>query len=119
MDHPAQVLIAKSPAKLPLQLSPHCGDNLVDFINNTSANNNTVMDYEQPSVTLYGHVRVLNNILVVPKDKPLNRVNGDFHDVLVSHNLFWGGNGENVPGENAIIADPRFKDMAKGDFHLG
>jgi len=91
----------------------------VDFINNTVVNNNTVMDYGQLSVTQCGHVRVLNNILVAPKDKPLNRVNGDFHDVLVSHNLFWGGNGESVPGDNAIVADPRFKDMAKGDFHLG
>ena len=86
---------------------------------NVDFNNNTIMDYRPLSVTLCGHVRVLNNILVAPKDKPLSRVNGDFHDVLVSYNLFWGGNGESVPGKNAIIADPRFKDMAKSDFHLG
>lgn len=90
----------------------------IDFINNTVVNNNTVMDYGQLSVTQCGHVRVLNNIIVATKDKPLNRVNGDFHDVLVSHNLFWGGNGESIPGENAIIANPLFKDVAKGDFHI-
>lgn len=95
----------------------YASDN-VDFVNNTVCNNNTVMDYGQLSVTACGHVRVLNNILVAPKDKPLNRVNGDFNDVLVSHNLFWGGNGESIAGENAITADPLFKDVAKGDFHL-
>ena len=90
----------------------------VDFINNTVANNNTVMDYGQLSVTQCGHVRVLNNILVAPKDKPLNRVNGDFHDVLLSHNLFFGGTNDIVPGDYPIIADPLFRDAAKGDFHL-
>lgn len=96
----------------------YASDN-VDFINNTVVNNNTVMDYGQLSVTQCGHVRVLNNILVAPKDKPLNRVNGDFHDVLLSHNLFFGGTKDIVPGEHAIIADPLFKDAAQGDFHLG
>ncbi len=96
----------------------YASDN-VDFINNTVCNNNTVMDYGQLSVTACGHVRVLNNILVAPTDKPLNRVNGDFHDVLVSHNLFWGGNGESIAGENAILADPLFSNAAKGDFRLG
>ncbi|MFZ4766418.1 MAG: hypothetical protein ACOYMN_15815 [Roseimicrobium sp.] len=90
----------------------------VDFINNTVVNNNTVMDYGQLSVTKCGHVRVLNNILVAPKDKPMNRVNGEFHDVFLSHNLFWGGNGESVPGENAINADPVFRDASIADFHL-
>ena len=96
----------------------YASDN-VDFINNTVVNNNTVMDYGQLSVTQCGHVRVLNNILVAPKDKPLNRVNGDFHDVLLSHNLFFGGTKDIVPGEHAIIADPLFKDAVQGDFHLG
>ena len=90
----------------------------VDFVNNTVANNNTVMDYGQLSVTACGHVRVLNNILVAPKDKPLNRVNGDFHDVVLSHNLFFGGNQDFVPGHTAIIADPLFKDAAKANFQL-
>jgi poly(3-hydroxybutyrate) depolymerase len=96
----------------------YASDN-VDFINNTVCNNNTVMDYGQLSVTQCGHVRVLNNIIVAPKDKPLNRVNGDFHDVVVSHNLFWGGDGQSVPGENAVVAAPLFSDASKGDFHLG
>ena len=91
----------------------------VDFINNTVANNNTVMDYGQLSVTQCGHVRVLNNILVAPKDKPLNRVNGDFHDVLLSHNLFFGETKDIVPGDYPILADPLFRDAAKADFHLG
>jgi len=95
----------------------YASDN-VDFINNTVVNNNTVMDYGQLSVTQCGHVRVLNNILVAPEDKPLNRVNGDFHDVLLSHNLFWGGNQDIVPGENAIIADPLFVNATKADYHL-
>lgn len=90
----------------------------VDFINNTDVNNNTVMDYGQLSVTRCDHVRVLNNILVAPKDKPLNRVNGDFHDVILSHNLFWGGNGESVPGEQSITADPQFIDASKDDYRL-
>jgi poly(3-hydroxybutyrate) depolymerase len=90
----------------------------VDFINNTAYNNNTVMDYGQIGVTTCGHVRVLNNILVAPKDKPLNRVNGDFHDVLLSPNLFWGGDGQSVPGENALVVDPLFEDAVKSDFHL-
>jgi predicted esterase len=90
----------------------------IDFINNTSANNSTVNDYGQLSVTACGHVRVLNNILVAAKDKPLNRVNGDFHDVLLSHNLFHGDTKDIVPGDNAIIADPLFKNAANGDFHL-
>lgn len=90
----------------------------VDFINNTVVNNNTINDYGQLSVTTCGHVRVLNNILVAPTDKPLNRVNGDFHDVLLSHNLFWGGNGQSVLGENAITADPMFVDAAKADVRL-
>ena len=95
----------------------YASDN-VDFINNTVCNNNTVMDYGQLSVTQCGHVRVLNNILVAPKDKPLNRVNGDFHDVTLSHNLFWGGNGESVSGKEAIDASPSFFNVDKGDFHL-
>jgi predicted esterase len=57
----------------------------IDFINNTSANNSTINDYGQLSVTSCGHVRVLNNILTAAPDKPMNRVNGDFHDVLLSH----------------------------------
>ncbi len=95
----------------------YASDN-VDFINNTVCNNNTVMDYGQLSVTACGHVRVLNNILVAPAVKPLNRVNGDFHDVLLSHNLLWGGNGEAVPGEHAIIADPCFLNAPAEDFRL-
>jgi hypothetical protein len=91
----------------------------VDFINNTVANNSTVMDYGQLSVTECGHVRVLNNILASPTNRPMNRVNGKFSDVLLSHNLFWGGNGDTVPGEHAIVADPLFRDAAKGDFRLG
>lgn len=90
----------------------------IDFINNTSANNSTVNDYGQLSVTACGHVRVLNNILVAAKGTPLNRVNGEYHDVLVSHNLFFGESKDIVPGEHAVIADPKFMDAAKGDFHL-
>jgi poly(3-hydroxybutyrate) depolymerase len=90
----------------------------IDFVNNTSANNSTVNDYGQLSVTACGHVRVLNNILVAAKNTPLNRVNGDFHDVLLSHNLFFGDTKDIVPGDNAIIGDPLFQDAAKGDFHL-
>ncbi len=96
----------------------YASDN-VDFINNTVCNNNTVMDYGQLSVTQCGNVRVLNNILVAPQDKPLNRVNGAFHDVFVSHNLFWGGNGQSVPGESPLTADPVFQNASKDDFHLG
>lgn len=91
----------------------------IDFIHNTCVNNSTVNDYGQLSVTACGHVRVLNNILVAAKDKPLNRVNGDYHDVVLSHNLFHGGNKDIVTGQQAIFADPLFKDAAKGDFHLG
>lgn len=91
----------------------------VDLIHNTVCNNSAVMDYGQLSVTACGHVRVLNNILVAPNDKPLNRVNGAFHDVLLSHNLFWGGNGERVAGDHAILGDPLFRDASKADFHLG
>lgn len=90
----------------------------IDFINNTCANNSTVNDYGQLSVTSCGHVRVLNNILVAAKDKPLNRVNGDYHDVLLSHNLFWGETKDIVPGHHPIMADPKFMDAEKGDFHL-
>lgn len=90
----------------------------IDFINNTVANNSTVNDYGQLSITACGHVRMLNNILVAAKDKPLNRVNGDYHDVLLSHNLFFGDTKDIVSGDNAIIADPLFKDVAKGDYHL-
>lgn len=90
----------------------------IDFINNTSVNNSTVNDYGQLSVTACGHVRVLNNILVAAKDKPLNRVNGDYHDVLLSHNLFLGESKDIVPGEHAILADPKFIDASKGDFQL-
>lgn len=90
----------------------------IDFINNTSANNSTINDYGQLSVTACGHVRVLNNILAAAKNTPLNRVSGDFHDVLLSHNLFFGETKDTVPGENAIIADPLITDAAKGDFHL-
>ena len=97
----------------------HCyaSDN-IDFINNTVCNNSNVVDYGELSVTACGHVRVLNNILVAKKDKPLNRVNGAFHDVLLSHNLFWGGNGDTVAGENTIKADPHFKETTKSDFDL-
>lgn len=90
----------------------------IDFINNTCANNSNINDYGQLSVTACGHVRVLNNILIAAKDKPLNRVNGDFHDVLLSHNLFFGDTKEITPGEQALMADPLFKNAAQGDFHL-
>lgn len=63
-------------------------------------------------------VRVLNNTVVAAKGRPLNRVNGDYHDVFVSHNLFHGESKDIVPFESAVIADPLFKDKATGDFHL-
>ena len=91
----------------------------VDFINNTVMGNNTVMDYSQLGITQCTDCRVLNNVLVATDNKkPVNRVNGVFSDVLVSHNLFFGGNEEHVHGEHAIVADPKFIDAAKGDFHL-
>ena len=91
----------------------------VDFVNNTCVGNNTVMDYSQLGITRCTDCRVLNNICVAPADKPVNRMNGNSHDILVSHNLLWGGNGDSVPGEHAIIADPLFRDAGKTDFHLG
>lgn len=97
----------------------HCyaSDN-VDFVNNTVANNSTVVDYGQLSVTECARVRLLNNILAAPTNRPMNRVNGASSDVFLSHNVFFGGNGDTVPGEHPIVADPLFRDAAKGDFHL-
>jgi hypothetical protein len=76
------------------------------------------MDYGQLSVTDCSDVRVLNNVMLAPKDKPLNRVNGKYANVFLSHNLLWGGNGESVPGEFAIQADPLFEEIATGNFSL-
>jgi predicted esterase len=90
----------------------------VDFINNTVTGNNTQLDYSQLGITQCSDCRVLNNILVAPKDKPVNRVNGVFSDILLSHNLFFGGNDEHVHGEHPILADPMFEDAEKGDFDL-
>jgi len=90
----------------------------IDFVNNTVANNCTLMDYGQLSVTSCSEVRVLNNVLLAPKDKPLNRVNGKNANVFLSHNLLWGGNGESVPGNFAIEADPLFEEIANLNFSL-
>jgi len=90
----------------------------VDFVHNTVCNNSIVMDYGQLSVTSCSNVRVLNNVMVAPKDKPLNRVNGNNSNVFLAHNLLWGGNGETVPGEFAIQEEPKFTDAANGNFSL-
>lgn len=91
----------------------------VDFINNTVVGNNSVMDYSQLGITQCTDCRVLNNIIVATDDqKPVNRVNGTHSDILVSHNLFFGGNQEHVYGEQSLVADPMFEDAAKGDFRL-
>jgi len=65
------------------------------------------------------NVRVLNNILVAALETPLNRVNGRYRDVLLSHYLLWGGDGQSVPGEHAVLADPGFADAEGDDFRLG
>ena len=39
--------------------------------------------------------------------------------MFVSHNLFWGGNGQSVLGESPLTADPVFQNASKDDFHLG
>lgn len=98
----------------------HCfSSDRVDFINNTCVGNNTVMDYSQLGITSCSDVRVLNNIIVATMpDKPANRANGRISNILISHNLIWGGNGEQVPGEHAILADPLFMDAAKDDYRL-
>jgi hypothetical protein len=97
----------------------HCyASDHVDFINNTVVNNSNVVDYGQLSVTACDHVRVLNNILVAAADKPMNKVNGAFHDVVLSHNLFSGGTKEIVLGDDAIQADPQFQDPATHDYRL-
>jgi hypothetical protein len=92
--------------------------NHVDFINNTTFGNNTVMDYGQMSITQCTDCRVLNNILVAPADKPINRVNGSSKDIILSHNLFWGGNGTSEPGRSPVLADPVFVNADSGDFRI-
>lgn len=91
----------------------------VDFINNTVAGNNTQLAYSQLGITQCSDCRVLNNILVATDPtKPVNRVNGVFSDITVSHNLFFGGNDEHVHGDHAILADPQFEDATKGDYRV-
>ena len=92
--------------------------NHVDFINNTAYGNNLVMDYSQISITQCTDCRVLNNIIVAPADKPVNRVNGNSKDIVISHNLYWGGNTAPMANDTPLIADPLFVDAAKGDFRL-
>lgn len=46
---------------------------------------------------------------------PLGR---NFARSLLSHNLFYGETRGTIPGQNAIIEDPLFNGVAKGDFHL-
>ena len=90
----------------------------VDFIHNTAVGNNMNMDYSQIGITRCTDCRVLNNIMVAPADKPVNRVNGNSEEILISHNLFFGGNGSLTPGEEAVMEEPQFVDAAKGDFRL-
>ncbi len=92
--------------------------NHVDFINNTAYGNNLVMDYSQIGLTACTNCRVLNNIIVAPADKPINRVNGSSKEIVISHNLFWGGNVPPVSGKNPVTADPQFVNAAAGDFRL-
>lgn len=61
---------------------------------------------------------MLNNIIVAPADKPINRVNGSSKGIVISHNIFWGGNGPPVLGNNPVNADPQFVNAAAGDFRL-
>ena len=92
--------------------------NHVDFINNTAIGNNLVMDYAQISLTRCTDCRMLNNIIVAPADKPINRVNGSSQDIVISHNLYWGGSGPPTPSDSPVTADPLFVDAANGDFRL-
>ena len=92
--------------------------NHVDFINNTAYGNNIVMDYSQIGLTACSDSRMLNNIIVAPADKPINRVNGSSKDIVISHNLYWGDNGPPVASGSPVTADPLFVNAAAGDFRL-
>lgn len=92
--------------------------NHVDFINNTAYGNNLVMDYSQIGLTACSDCRMLNNIIVAPADKPINRVNGNSKDIVISHNLYFGGNTPPTASDSPVTADPLFVDAAKGDFRL-
>ncbi len=92
--------------------------NHVDFINNTTFGNNTVMDYGQLSITQCTDCLVLNNILVAPAEKPVNRVNGNSKHIVLSHNLLWGGNGTSEPGRSPVLEDPLFVDADTDDFRI-
>jgi len=92
--------------------------NHVDFINNTTYGNNRVMDYAQISITECFDCRMLNNIIVAPPDKAINRVNGNSKGILIAHNLDWGGNTPPAAGDRPLTADPLFVDAGKGDFRL-
>ena len=85
-------------------------------IANTAFGNNLVMDYAQISITQCTDCRMLNNIIVAPENKPINRVNGNSKDILVSHNLFWGGDGLPFSNSPELLADPCFVNAAAGDF---
>ena len=104
----------------------------VDIINNTVYLNSASVHLEYGEIFTYGSndVRIMNNVLVAPvanlaageKPEPVNSPGGKNSDVIMAHNIYFGGNIPPVMGEGDMIADPRFVnpslDDKVADFHL-
>lgn len=94
----------------------------VDVINNTTYYNQQTAGNFNGEIDARNSkdVVIRNNIMYSKPGKPINTVVNS-SNVVIDHNLFYGGNGSSTQGTNAINADPYFLDPSltlSADFQL-
>jgi|GEM_PF-1313692 len=91
----------------------------VDIVNNTAYNNNRTDDlnWGQIFASSAANVNIINNILYA---RTGYRVNDNYNNtnVVYDYNVYFNG-APAVKGPHDIVADPKFADLANGDFRIG
>ena len=90
----------------------------VDVFNNTSYNNNLTPDinYGEIGSGKCDNVRIMNNIMVASNGKHLNQGSNSVN-VVYDYNVYFNGT-PTFKGENDIVTDPLFVDVASKNFNL-
>jgi parallel beta-helix repeat protein len=97
------------------------GSHRLDIVNNTIANNASVIPWGQVGFEYCRDVRFINNIVVAPTDLPLDtwflgRADERTSGIVRINNLYRGGAHPNIAGIGDLRADPLF--ISADDFHL-
>ncbi|BCM88953.1 hypothetical protein IAD21_00795 [Abditibacteriota bacterium] len=104
------------------------GCHRLDIVNNTVYLNGASpeMNWGQMAVTFCDDIRMINNIVVAPPNRPLNTwyapTESRVSNIVRLNNLYFGGKNPPLSGVADIIADPQFinptLDPTTADFRL-